>query len=139
MQGPFLDYPKYPEPVVVKYRYRRLIVGVLTVVGWAVVIYLAAVAYMMAAAILTAAQAHDAPSGWSYPFSCCSNTDCREAPEGTIGETPAGYLYKLTGDTVKYQGDARLRRSPDGRFHICTVAGELKGRTLCLFAPPRSF
>jgi hypothetical protein len=92
---------------------------------------------------VVSAFAHDAlptatkPLGWSYPFSCCSNYDCREAAEGTIQETPAGYRYTVTGDIVAYMGDARLRNSPDGKFHICTVGGYVDGRTLCLFAPPR--
>jgi hypothetical protein len=89
------------------------------------------------------ARAHDAlptatkPLGWSYPFSCCSGYDCREAPEGSIGETPGGYRYAVNGDIVAYQGDSRLRTSPDGKFHICTVDGAVDGRTLCLFSPPR--
>lgn len=83
------------------------------------------------------AMAHDAPTGWSYPFSCCSNQDCREVPDASIRETPAGYLAS-NGETIPYT-DKRIKHSPDGHFHLCTVAGEEKGRALCLFIPPRSF
>lgn len=85
----------------------------------------------------TSAMAHDAPSGWSYPFSCCSNQDCREVPDASIRETPAGYLAS-NGETIPY-ADKRIKDSPDGKFHLCTISGREDGRALCLFVPPRSF
>lgn len=83
------------------------------------------------------AKAHDAPSGWSYPFACCSNQDCRALPEGAVKEGPMAYTVP-SGEEIDYR-DERVRVSPDGLWHWCTVAGENTGRTICLFAPPRAF
>lgn len=92
-------------------------------------------------AIPTAAQ----PKGWSYPFSCCSGIDCREVGDGKsskapvkIIETATGYKISTTGEVIAF-GDTRLKDSPDGVFHWCSVAGADDGRTICLFKPPRGF
>ncbi|TGQ96309.1 hypothetical protein EN843_35170, partial [Mesorhizobium sp. M4B.F.Ca.ET.200.01.1.1] len=52
-----------------------------------------------AVTVLTApAFAHDAkhtaalPQGWSYPFACCANFDCRTAHTGEVLEKPEGYV-----------------------------------------------
>jgi hypothetical protein len=90
------------------------------------------------------AAAHDAkptaakPNGWSYPFSCCSGYDCREVPQSSIGERPEGYVIEGTGEVLSYQ-DARLKDSPDGEYHWCSVAGANNSRTICLFVPPKGF
>jgi len=90
------------------------------------------------------ALAHDAlptaaqPNGWSYPFSCCSGYDCRAVSEKAISERPEGYVIKGTGEVVAYS-DTRVKNSPDGEFHWCSVAGANDGRTICLFVPPRGF
>ena len=84
------------------------------------------------------AQAHDAKSGWSYPNSCCSGYDCREVNQTSVKERPEGYLIEGTGEVVGYH-DVRLKSSPDGEFHWCSVAGKNDGRTICLFVPPRSY
>jgi hypothetical protein len=90
------------------------------------------------------ALAHDAlptatqPQGWTYPFSCCSGYDCRQVQDQAIGERPEGYVIEATGEVLAYS-DARLKHSPDGMFHWCSVAGASDGRTICLFVPPRSF
>jgi len=84
-------------------------------------------------ALPTAAQ----PNGWKYPFSCCSGQDCREVADSAITETAVGYKIDATGEVVSYLGDPRLKQSPDGKFHWCSVAGAPDGRTICLFAPPR--
>jgi len=81
---------------------------------------------------------HDAPRGWSYPFSCCSGYDCREVRKSAIGERPSGYVINGTGEVIPY-GDSRVKESPDGEFHWCSVAGKDDGKTICLFVPPRSF
>lgn len=86
----------------------------------------------------TEAIPHEAPTGWSYPPSCCSNQDCREVATVDVLEGPDGYRIRQNGETVAY-GDTRLKDSPDGAFHLCTVAGTDEGRTLCLFVPPRGF
>jgi len=94
---------------------------------------------LIAASLWPAAgKAHDAPSGWSYPFSCCSNQDCRPVATKAISERPQGYVINLTGEVVPY-ADTRVRSSPDGEYHWCSVAGEEKTRTICLFVPPHSY
>jgi hypothetical protein len=80
-------------------------------------------------------RAHDAPTGWNYPFACCSGMDCRPIPEKAISERAEGYVVP-SGEVVGYQ-DTRLKDSPDGAYHWCTVAGADDGRTICLFIPPR--
>lgn len=85
-------------------------------------------------AIPTAAQ----PLGWKYPYSCCSDRDCKQA-QGDVKETANGYRIVATGEIVPY-GDRRIKDSPDGMFHVCQQAGDFdKGRILCLFIPPRGF
>lgn len=79
---------------------------------------------------------HDAPTGWTYPQSCCSGQDCREVPASMIGEGPAGYTICTTGEIVPYR-DEKVRPSPDGLFHWRSVGGRDDGATICLFAPPR--
>lgn len=107
--------------------------------------------------LLTGASAHEAiptaaqPEGWSYPYSCCSGVDCRQVEETqrgaalklfnnkpTVSETREGYKISTTGEVIAF-GDSRLKDSPDGEFHWCSVAGANDGRTICLFVPPRSF
>lgn len=80
----------------------------------------------------------DAPMGWSYPVSCCADNDCREVSSKQIGEEPKGYLIRLTGEFIGYSDD-RLKNSPDGIYHWCSVAGADDSRTICLFVPPRGF
>lgn len=99
------------------------------------------------AILTTDAEAHDAmptaaqPNGWAYPFSCCSGIDCREVssgPDGVVRETPEGYVIASTGEVVAYT-DKRIKDSPDGAFHWCSVAGKDDSRTICLFVPPRAY
>ncbi len=85
-------------------------------------------------ALPTAAQ----PNGWSYPFACCSGYDCREVSKKAISERPEGYVIVGTGEVLPY-ADARVKNSPDGEFHWCSVAGANNGRTICLFVPPRGY
>lgn len=108
---------------------------------WSLVIGLSAGVLV---ALADPASAHDAkptaamPNGWKYPFSCCSGYDCREVSAKAISERPEGYVIKGTGEVVAYS-DARLKDSPDGEFHWCSVAGANDSRTICLFVPPRSY
>lgn len=91
--------------------------------------------------LASTASAHDAPTGWTYPYSCCSGQDCREVtsgPQGKVRETPQGYQIASTGEVIPY-GDIRVKDSPDGAFHWCSVAGAEDTRTICLFVPPRSY
>ena len=95
--------------------------------------------------LATPSLAHDAaptpakPLGWSYPFACCANYDCRATHNGEVLERPEGYVIAGTGEVVPMT-DRRIRDSPDGQFHWCAhQAGLDAGRTICLFVPPRSF
>ena len=102
---------------------------------------LAIAPWVVAGALLTAttlSHAHKAPTGWTYPKACCSNQDCREVSHEAITERPEGYVIGETGEVVPY-ADSRLKDSPDGEFHWCSVAGADFSRTICLFVPPRSF
>ncbi|MGX9145902.1 hypothetical protein [Mesorhizobium sp. 128a] len=88
------------------------------------------------------AKAHDAlptqskPQGWSYPFACCANFDCRQTKVGEVKEGPDGY-HTPTGEVVPY-GDKRIKDSPDGEFHWCSHQSGLDaGKAICLFVPPR--
>ncbi len=85
-----------------------------------------------------AASAHQAPAGWAYPLNCCSNQDCREVNQTSISERPDGYLIAPTGEVIGY-ADHRLKDSPDGEYHWCTIGGSEQGATICLFVPPQSF
>lgn len=73
------------------------------------------------------ARAHE----W-YPYSCCSDKDCRPVHESEVRLTAAGWFVIRTGETIPF---AKARVSPDGRFHICSFGGLDDGRTICLFAP----
>jgi hypothetical protein len=80
--------------------------------------------------------AHDAPTGWKYPWACCSNMDCQEVQSSAIKETAQGYVIQSTGELVAY-GDKRIKDSPDGETHWCAhQAGLDAGHTICLFVPP---
>ncbi|HEU0220615.1 MAG TPA: hypothetical protein VFR34_00180 [Paracoccaceae bacterium] len=84
------------------------------------------------------AAAHTAVKGWAYPYDCCAGYDCREIPATAISEKTAGYIINGTGEIVGYS-DPRVRISPDGEYHWCSVAGSDEGRTICLFVPPKAY
>lgn len=63
---------------------------------------------------ITITNAHDAPTGWTYPYKCCSNKDCHPLGKGEWSEVEGGYSVK--GKFFDYM-DARP--SPDGDAHIC--------------------
>src|SRR5262245_11857182 len=88
------------------------------------------------AALPAVSTAHDAPSGWTYDASCCSSVDCRQIPASTLTESPVGYLISISHETVPY-GDKRIKDSPDGLVHWCTISGRDDSRTICLYVPPR--
>jgi hypothetical protein len=95
-------------------------------------------------AVARPALAHDAlptaakPQGWSYPFSCCSGFDCREVSAQAISERPDGYQISYSGEVVAYS-DTRIKNSPDGEYHWCSVQGADDGKTICLFVPPPAY
>lgn len=81
---------------------------------------------------------HEAPTGWSYPLGCCSGIDCREVPDADIIEGARGYEIRKTHELIPMT-DPKVKQSPDGKFHLCSVGGLDDGRTICLFAPSRGF
>lgn len=86
---------------------------------------------------ISSARAHVAPSGWAYPYQCCSDRDCQPVHGTKITEGPDGYVVQDTGEIIGYQ-DPRLKNSPDGEFHLCAVPGNAKSGAICLFVPPRA-
>jgi hypothetical protein len=84
------------------------------------------------------AVAHSAPSGWFYPYECCSDRDCQPVHGNAVRERREGYLVQKTGEIIGYR-DPRLKVSPDGDFHLCLPPGSIRARAICLFVPPRSF
>lgn len=115
---------------------------------------LAAIAVIVVAGVIwSEARAHDAlptasaPLGWSYPFSCCSGYDCREVGDGEnprdgrpikVFPQSGGYRIGSTGEIIA-SSDTRIKDSPDGEYHWCSVAGKDDGKTICLFVPPKAF
>jgi len=99
---------------------------------------------ILLAAAAPQARAHQAPSGWDYPFECCSEADCARIDASEVRETPSGFVVTIRPGRhpmwvterrqtvvleVPYQ---KARLSPDGFFHLCmNDAGEL----LCFFSP----
>jgi hypothetical protein len=84
------------------------------------------------------ALAHEAPLGWSYPYACCANYDCKQYT-GHVKESREGYVIDQTGEVISY-GDKRIKDSPDGEFHWCAhQTGIDAGKTICLFVPPRGY
>ena len=100
----------------------------------------AAVAAMVSVSFFASSvRAHEAPTGWKYPWSCCSNMDCHEVQAQDISERPEGYVIQSTGEVVAY-ADKRVKDSPDGEYHWCAhQAGIDAGHTICLFVPPKGF
>ena len=89
-------------------------------------------------------RAHDAASGWSYPWECCSSTDCWETSSATEKDplaTAAGWQLQ-DGSIVPFN---LTRPSPDGAFHVCRRGGQLNGPLItpsggpaCLWVPSSS-
>ena len=101
-------------------------------------------ATLFMAVLMGVALAHEAiptaamPQGWTYPMACCSGVDCREVAEEDIIEGPRGYVIKATGEVIPMTS-RKVRPSPDGLFHWCSVNGKPDSATICLFVPPRAF
>jgi hypothetical protein len=88
------------------------------------------------------ADAHDAPTGWKYPWACCSSMDCQRVQSGDVTEPSSEKPYftiTATGETIMPK-DVRIKQSPDGDYHWCAhQAGLDAGHTICLFVPPKGF
>jgi hypothetical protein len=95
----------------------------------------------MKAALLTLAlfallYATKAPAhgDWYSDFpQCCSGHDCRAAERDEIVMAPGGWRVVPTGE---FYAQAKVRMSPDGKFHRCLrVPTDITSPTICLFVP----
>ena len=109
--------------------------------GFVIVIFVVAVFAALAVMLGTGvgAQAHEAPTGWSYSTACCSGVDCGQL-HTNVKATSVGWLIIETGETVPYS-DRRIKGSGDEFFHRCvkTVDGKDTGETRCLYVPGMGF
>lgn len=78
------------------------------------------------------ASGHDAATGWSYPYSCCSLLDCYRISADEVRAVEGGWLILATGEVRSHP---ETRASPDGLFHRCSTNGDRKAKTICLFTP----
>lgn len=76
-----------------------------------------------------------------YEYRCCSDDDCGPVPFESVKVTTDGYLVIFpTGrrELIPFS-DHRIRPTPaadpEQRYHLCTVAGSMKGMILCLYVP----
>lgn len=83
------------------------------------------------------ANAHDAPSGWSYSTSCCDTQDCHPVAPGEVVATPRGYSIPASGETIPYN-DRRIKPSGDSGMHRCSFYGFKDAGTICLYVPAGS-
>jgi hypothetical protein len=81
--------------------------------------------------------AHDAPSGWSYPRSCCSDRDCYPLFGPALEADADGYHIKATGEVIPFTS-RRIKPSGDGLYHRCSWGGDVNASTICLFVPSGS-
>lgn len=96
-------------------------------------------------AFIVPAGAHEAPSGWRYPVSCCGLRDCAPLPANALEPTPDGWRIIATGEVIPY---GQVRASGDNQNHRCRKvssdlnsgtrgAHDAEGYYRCLFiAPP---
>lgn len=114
---------------------------------------LAVIIAFLCFAVSWVARAHQAPSGWEYDASCCSQQDCAPAPDGAVREVAGGWRVTLrAGENPRVKsgevsffvpyGDRRIKPSGDGHFHPCLFPDVInetaqQGLTLlCLYVPP---
>ncbi|MGY6248815.1 hypothetical protein ACXIUS_14810 [Bosea thiooxidans] len=88
--------------------------------------------------------AHEAPSGWDYPFYCCLDSDCAPIEAEAVREGHGGFIVTIApGKHPMWSSERRqplilevpydkAKQSPDGRWHICI---DDTGDLLCFFAP----
>lgn len=103
--------------------------------GGAAAIALACMLSALPSMLSGPAQAHEAPSGFRYLSSCCSDQDCRPADPGEIVPVSGGW-HVVPSNLYVVSNDHRIHESPDGRFHICNVeAGNRKSAFWCIYIP----
>lgn len=102
--------------------------------NWRIML-IGSVVAMALGALLHAATAHEAPSGFRYLSSCCSDQDCRPADPGEIVPVSGGW-HVVPSNLYVVSNDHRIHESPDGRFHICNIrAGDRTSGFWCLYIP----
>ena len=81
--------------------------------------------------LATPAAAHTAASGWQYPFSCCSNLDCRPIACDLLEEIDGGKVRDIeNGQTYER---SMVQSSGDSKCHICTEGGLSNSKPICVF------
>ncbi|MGE0290517.1 MAG: hypothetical protein AB7I42_29530 [Bradyrhizobium sp.] len=103
--------------------------------------FLSALVVLAGLVILARAQAHDAPSGWAYPNSCCGGSDCAPLRAGDLEFTSQGWKVKLTGEVIPLaaaqpSGDRqnhRCRTEPDDPRSETRCQSENGAKVCCLF------
>lgn len=97
----------------------------------------------------TAAEAHEAPSGFTYEPYCCNgdghNGDCQQISSKTVRPVPKGFQVTLlpgdhrlaTHKHVFFVPQTQTMESPDGAYHLCLFPNEYTVR--CFYAPPMGF
>lgn len=90
-----------------------------------------AASFLWVISVVNPALAHDAPSGWQYPWECCSGHDCAEISNDRVKPVDdGGYLI----DGKHLVPRAEVKDSPDGAFHACFPTPDI---LRCFWAPPR--
>lgn len=126
------------------------------IAAWLVLcaLILGAVGFMLGL-MLTIGRAHEAtdvngqPTGWNYESFCCQgnavNGDCAAIPDASVTPIKGGLQITLApGDHplvtrrhVFTVPQSDLRKSPDGRTHVCLFPNEDTLR--CTYHPPMGF
>ena len=80
--------------------------------------------------------AHTSHTDWQYDQECCHEKDCRPARPGEVQEVRGGWLVTQYQEFIAYDSE-KVRKSPDGAFHVCAYEGEgVEPYVLCLYVPP---
>jgi hypothetical protein len=96
---------------------------------------LAILIYMVARFLIVGAWAHEAPSGWSYPKSCCANQHCRPIACSTADVRFDGSV-EWTGLVFARE---MVRISGDAMCHVCVSYDSAAGASRvphCIFLSP---
>ncbi len=99
---------------------------------------------LFAPGLTAPARAHQAPSGWTYPVECCSDTqDCQTISGSDVTSDEDGYIVTLApgehrhapeGGTF-YMLDNQIKPSGDDNFHVCIHEYTNGPGAICLYIP----
>lgn len=105
-------------------------------------------AFVLVALILSvsvAAVAHQAPTGWEYDATCCSNQDCTiikkvvHNPDGTMEVTAelngTDYTVHVNLEEMHRTRPDRIRPSKDEYMHICINVNMQPPYVICIYLP----